>query len=199
MKISILLQIILSCALLSEGIRYTLWDSDIENAWSIDFFTGNGKAPDDVHTSDGTGSIFFQVIQYGGVTIRHDYTTVNVANYWYLNFKFYTEDPTCQYELQVSIKQQGEVWTNFIDYKNLTLGEWNWISVDLGALNWVSDNINQVQIQKVDRYTCDAWIDAVYFTDQGHDFDADYIPGDSSTAITSSANSLRPPFFFRGN
>jgi len=155
------------------GAKHVIWDGALENAWTIDYFSGSGEAPEGTHlivcdTPGKTGShqsIYFQVIQWGGLTIRHDYTSIDISQYSYLNYMFYWTDTVSQYEMQTQIKQDTEVWSGIISLTNFTRGQWNTISLPLSSFNMTASSVNQIQIQKSDAIPCDAWVNWVYFTD----------------------------------
>lgn len=67
-----------------------------------------------------TFTSIFTSSQWGGITLRHDYSYVSIKDYLYLNFEFYWEDPSSDFGLEVRVKTEGEEWTVPIAVGNFT-------------------------------------------------------------------------------
>jgi len=185
--------------------KHIVWDNQAANDWSPNYFSGNGQAPNGQEEYKKTQSIYFQVIEWGGLSIFHTYTYVDVSPYRYLDFEFYWDDNVSNYSFVVSLKQQGsngDVWSSGLYFYNMNVSQWNPIKIPLSNFNLTSTQINQIQIEKLDLNAVDAWISKVYFTD-GSDFidpadgpvPAGYIPeGEpsdyNSRSVTSASVSI---------
>jgi len=177
--------LILCCFIcIASASKLVVYYGSLGDGWEITFTGGVGREPDYGYTQNYIPSIYFQIINGGEIQFTRN-TSLDVSSFLKFNFDIFWTYEYCNLELSVQLETSNSVNTT-----NMTVNEWNNMTMDMSVFNLVNSNITSITFKKVDPNACDAWISNIYFNNHNETIDGEFTTQLSFTTFPLTTNSI---------